>query len=343
MAEIISPSEVSQIKDRDKGLSSLTSPPSEFVVSTGEYKVLNIHKVRNEERFEGKDMRDVAWEYIYRTNRLIEIIEGRYSNEKYGEIRSTDGEKYDGHKFDTVIYLDKSARPVSWLVRKFWQNLSNGENVQPTIHFLNINHKDKALEEAEVSGSSIAEDKIFDFRRLNKDKILAIRALFHQGELSESNWRSEVAKKSVFNGKNILIVDEVECSGKSLECAQRLLKLAFPEVTDISGVYFWDSCFSQEEYGRQMNSVPAWYKKRSTFGNEKSAFGRGIGDINEAYYKNTPHSLGIKLGSFVLSAPHIGEKFNRLKVSEDEEAFFLRKDINLLHQDFVRYKQSKTQ
>jgi len=77
--------------------------------------------------------------------------------------------------------------------------------------------------------------------------------------------------------------------------------------------------------------VPVWY-------DTKVVGGRGLGDKNESYYSQTPHSLKFRVGSFVLSAPHLGQGYERQSASSDKLTTALRKDIDQLHHDYVRTK-----
>lgn len=317
-----------------------------FVAKAENYSLLHRHLKAQPDLW--TDMSKVAKEYIRRTEKIIRVLDGTSENR--------DMEDYDNNLVksgapEVVIYLDKSARPVSWLVSKFWDDIANDKAVKPIIKFLNIDRNDKSWKNLEVTGSSEDADKRYDFSRLPKDKILAVRAIFSRKKLSENNWREEVMDKSDLDGKRILIVDEVKSSGNTLMIAQSLLKLAF-KTSNVSGVYFWnsrfDSILSNGRVAQQMRSVPVWY-------DNTTVRGRGVGDKNDFYYGfDDSHGIGFREGSFVLSAPHVkpiekevvkdnGDKikvivgYQRIK---DELAIDLRRDINQLHIDYLKYIKS---
>jgi len=359
MSEIISSNEVlsQETQTETEILPFPESPPAEFVINPGKFKVLNIHKVRNEKRFEGKDMRDVAWEYIRCTNNIIRVIDGRDKRRDLVEL-DKDQKPLPFDKPDVVIYLDKSARPVSWFVRRFWSTMADKNAVKPETKFININVDEPMFEHIEDSDGDDKTTIVYHFDQwTNNEKegeytnmLLAIRAVFHRGELSESNWKDEVMddEKSYLANKNILLVDEVKCEGRQMRLVQQLLKLTFPH-TSVTGIYFWDSKFEsvKDNPGKwQMHSVPAWFER-------KNVFGRGVAEKNPVYYSGSPN-IRMKKGSFILSAPHLEvetqedgkmvfkrpkpkDKYDKKKDNPnfDHKAVNLRKDINQLHQDYI--------
>lgn len=68
-----------------------------------------------------------ASEYVTDAANLITVMDGT------AEMYADDPER---EKPDHVIYLDKSARPVSWLVNTFWKDFSEEE--RPSHSYLNI-------------------------------------------------------------------------------------------------------------------------------------------------------------------------------------------------------------
>lgn len=349
MTETISSHEVSSPNPESEILPFPPFPPSEFIVGLGDFTVLNHHIVWDDDRFKGKEMKDVAWEYLRCTKRLIEEIN-------------------EGN-FDAVMYLDKSARPVSWFVRTFWQEMSkkNDQNEplkQPMIGFLNVNGQDEIWKktESEEKNEDPSQQK-YDFYNINlsedenkknlkkyKEKVLAIRAIFSRGALSENNWMEEVMKDSDLDGKRILIVDEVKATGRTLNITKQLIEAAFPDSL-IGGVYFWDSDFTIDDDKSQMHSVPAWFSK-------KDMGGRGVGDVDEVYYneKTSDNKYKIsdnryRIGSFILSSPFYKDKIKIKTMVEngiidkavepvgrervpDIWAAHLRRDIRILHKAY---------
>ena len=323
--------------------SEVTPQLNRFVANVENYRLLSLHLKARPDLW--TDMSKVATEYIRRTEKIIRVLDG---TSQHRDVEDYDDKVVGMGAPDVVIYLDKSARPVSWLVSKFWKDIANDKAVKPMIKFLNIDRNDDSWRDLEVTGSREDTDKRYDFSRLPKDKILAIRAIYSKKKLSEDNWREKVKDKSDLDGKRILIVDEVKSSGNTLMIAQSLLKLAF-KTSNVSGVYFWNSRFiPRSPNGRvvqQMTSVPVWY-------DNETVWGRGVGNKNETYYSfNDSYGIGFREGSFVLSAPHVKpiekevvkENGDKVKVivgfqrQKDELAINLRQDIDQLHTDYLVY------
>lgn len=315
------------------------------------YGVLSLHlkEAKPEER---SCMDDVALRYITCTKKIIKVIDG---TEKHRDLMDYDKNAVPLASPDVIIYLDKSARPVSWLVQKFWPDMADKKAVKPITRFINIDRDDQIWRDIEFAEEGDSTSKTYLFDRLPQDKVLDVRALFHRGELSESNWKSEVMddKKSDLVNKNILIVDEVKFKGQTMKLAQGILKLAFPN-SNVTGVYFWDSqphavrVGSGSQCELQMTSVPAWYDKAKPFG-------RGVGNKSELYFnfdknKEKPRDFRLKLASFILSTPHFEitkkevvkengdrvEVIDEFKIIKDELAVSLRRDIDQLHQDYIK-------
>lgn len=336
--------------------------PNEFAYKRENYKVLSLHlkETKPEER---SCMDDVALRYLSCTEKIIKVLDG---TDEHRDLMDYDKNAVPLASPDVVIYLDKSARPVSWLVQKFWPDMADKKAVKPRTKFINIDRDDQIWRDIESAEEGDPTSKTYRFDRIPKDKVLALRALFYRGELSESNWKNEVMddKKSDLANKNILIIDEVKFKGQTMKLAQGILKLAFPN-SNVTGVYFWDSqphavfVGSGSQCEMQMTSVPAWYDK-------KDSFGRGVSNKSELYYSgldhypsnpdNTvkkPRDIRFKLGSFILSAPHFEpvykEKFkengdkitviDRAKLIRDKKAILLRQDIDRLYQDYVQHRR----
>ncbi|MEX2398575.1 MAG: hypothetical protein WD432_00785, partial [Candidatus Saccharimonadales bacterium] len=104
-------------------------PNKDEVISDEEeqFQILNHGYMR------GETAEDLQIRYIYLTERTIKRICG------FGDPED---------KVDRVIFLDKSARPVAWMVRKFWNHFAEddpetGEQMKmPSMSFLNIDKDD---------------------------------------------------------------------------------------------------------------------------------------------------------------------------------------------------------
>jgi hypothetical protein len=185
---------------------------------------------------------------------------------------------------DRVIWMDKSARPVSWLVDAFWDDFAADGAPKPPYSFLNFERAEWFAKIGKTEQDYKDGDRTkFNADLLDEDEILRIRALFTARNIHEGNWRDEMRDdESIFEGEHIMVIDEVQATGgATTDIALGVLKRAFPRAT-ISARYFWKSgivdSITASTGERQMKSSPVWYKT-----NELG--GRGIGDTNEDHYR----------------------------------------------------------
>ncbi len=217
---------------------------------------------------------------------------------------------------DHVIYLDKSARPVSWLVNTFWKDFSEAEcpghsylNIDrmPLFHRTGVNIMPNGYIKNPDGSSRVAMGRDFKVENLPKGDIERIRALYLEDGLESDEVSAENLQKiretpAKLDGKNILIVDEVKRSGSTLEIAEKMIRAAFPEAASVRGTYFWHGGSKVTGEGEhQMLSIPVWY-------DSKTSLGRGIGELDPVHYKEryekypNPKTRAQKFGAFVLSA-----------------------------------------
>ncbi len=239
---------------------------------------------------------------------------------------------------DHVIYLDKSARPVSWFVNVFWDTFS--ENERPAHSYLNIDRQPWLRRSGLVLDAngyitdpdgSQHRSKPSDFKIENipKDDFARIRALYIDGGIEEEDAEKIMHTPSKLDGKNILIVDEVKRSGATLDIAQQLIERAFPEAASVRGAYFWKSGAKVSPDGEesQMLSVPIWY-------DSTREEGRGIGDIEPGFYERrfekwqNPRARAQKFGSLVLSS------MVDLRTEPGNRSRELMREIKQMKQDF---------
>ena len=96
-------------------LTQYTHSAEEFpVLAEQTHKVLRNGKIVNERI----NINENIMHYLQDTAQLISVIDGRLGS---------------GVPYDHVIYLDKSARPVSWLVNLFWNDFA--EKDKEWIHY----------------------------------------------------------------------------------------------------------------------------------------------------------------------------------------------------------------
>ena len=248
-------------------------------------------------------------------------------------------------KADHVIYLDKSARPVSWLVDEFWDDFS--DNPEPSKSFLAIDrrpwferlgfeltgHEEIRNKNGELRPAT-GKDFWEKYDELPLEKQLEwsarIRALYIEGGIDSEDPEKIMSTPTVLDGKNLLIIDEVSRSGSTLNIAKGLLKRAIPELTSVKGYIFWKDTSVETEAGTQMGATPVWYPH-----DPSDWRGRGVKDIDIDYYKEqyqknpSKDTLARYYGAFVLGVPLVDKNEEPGQLS-----WKLRDEIKKMHTNY---------
>lgn len=252
----------------------------------------------------------------------------------------------------SVVYLDKSARPVAWLVRSLWPLLAREPGTpyeqgkvpqRPREYFLNID-KVEWLHYMGVPTKYIedAPEELIDIDKVDKEHLTRIRAHFSTEKITEDNLDEAWSHPTRLDGQHVMIVDEVMSSGQTLRIAQRLLTSAIPEAV-FSG-QFWakpgrvplNKGIPDQEGKLQFQRewVPVWYSK-------DVESGRGVGDRNHEWPEilaRTGNSVPeyTKIGRYILSTPpHDPLSYAR---RGDQAAEELRTDIKKLALELEQHK-----
>lgn len=167
-------------------------------------------------------------EYVHLTDELIRRLEG------------TD----DHPKPDYVIYLDKSARPVSWLVRELWDDLARE---------LGTKFEDRVIPERPKSLFLNIDSK----HHFEKSDIPGLRSLFTTEVVENLDGIED--KPTYFDGKRVLVVDEIGVTHATRVKAQAYLEMAFPEAT--IDTFTWMDQGPQSRYGG--NGAPPSFDKQT--------------------------------------------------------------------------------
>lgn len=215
--------------------------------------------------------------------------------------------------FDHVIYLDKSARPVCWLVNVFWDDFSSSE--RPPHSFLSIDRAEwfrRVGLNSSIDGRDRDTLDLFtpgDFAQRADSVSLADRASIHalyvDDGVNTEDPDAILDLPTSLDGKRVLIVDEVSRTGSTLEIAATVLKQAIPNVAEVATYEFYHKhgVVSNNQTGeRELSDAPIWY-------NRDRVEGRGIGEIRPDHYEQrylehpNPRTLAQRLGARVLASP----------------------------------------
>lgn len=232
---------------------------------------------------------------------------------------------------DEVLFLDKSARPVAWLVDSLWEVMADKGAKKPHLGFIHIDRKDWwSRVKLPLVGEENRDPFEFNIKDVSEDAINAIRAKFVIGDLTPDNYGNEVWKlPTTLDGKNVLIVDEIRSSGATTHMATELLSCAVPSAT-FKSVYFWSTPYNEgksveidnkdgtRSVQRRMYNIPVWYDKHKPDGREVSDPSSGV--MDRLYRENpTQENLKRRIAWFVESVTpedvgaDVDERTKRLK------------------------------
>lgn len=331
-------SEKLNLSSKENNLESL--PPAErFRVDVSDYPLFRQQVVQRP----AKDhLESEVWNidrtvstYVTDTADLISAIDG---TAEYSITDPYHEKEFKGVKADHVLYLDKSARPVSWLVNMFWDDFSEEERPEHSylnidrlrmLDFAGISHREGYV--AEPSGA-MHRATFADFEKeadkLPLEVFAGIRAQYIDGGIDTEDPEEIMKMPTKLDGKNLLIVDEVADTGLTMEMSKYMLKKAIPELKSVHGTYFWDAGKSKLQNGdTQQLSVPVWY-------NSTHSDGRGIADIDESYYQKkfeenpTSRNRARKMGAFALSVP------KNLETEHGQRSRELAREMRKMQEDY---------
>ena len=305
------------------------------------HKVLRNGKIINERI----NINENIIHYVKETALLISVIDGRLNS---------------GIPYDHVIYLDKSARPVSWLINMFWNDFArkdeNGLPVKrpkhsyinidrsPWFRNVGINVSDDGRQKEDGKLATYG-DFVKNIGNLSKRHLAEIRALYIPGGIEEESMEWVMSHPTILDAKNVLIVDEVSRTGATLDIAKHLFRLAIPDANNIDGAYFWHSSEPLLKLGEEtvLTSLPVWY-------DPATLTGRGIGSPDPYYYRKKFEKYSAQdysskridykklrthaFSSSVFSAPLLNDNGEVIGLAAEEKTRKLCRDIQHLFDEY---------
>jgi len=219
---------------------------------------------------DGRHVSDLSLrvQYLHLTDRLINTV-------------------VDGG-FDRVIFLDKSARPVCWLMRLAWPALSPSITRRafspapplPQCTFLNIDR----LQWRHIMDSS--NTGVFDVDQIPEHPIIGLRHAFQAYRESNATWLDD---------QRVLVVDEVRVSGDTATIAASILKRAFPLADFVPSQWMTPKLVTRSGGNRYNNQLPVWYR-------DDTHLGRGIGDRDPEWSQRS-RNWRVRSAAWFLSRP----------------------------------------
>lgn len=276
-----------------------TTPEDKF-----SYQLLTGH-ARGDGSYKTSDQ--LRMEYLHLTDRLIHrITEGvEKTNQETGEIYT--------EPYDSIVFLDKSARPLSWLTREMWQDYAINENGEvhkmPAMKFLNID-REQWLDQVDPLG--VGAENI---ESVNPEIIDSLRSIFVSTNHKRHGLEDISTAPAELDNQNILVVDEVRSTGRTLSISRKFLERAFP-TAHIDGTH-WMGSLTAKAGGLSIGNadLPVWYKSDDV---------RGRGVDNRISKPEGVKNITQRLGHWFLST-----RF----ASPDPASLQLRKELKQLVHD----------
>lgn len=262
-----------------------------------EYRILKGHSLENGTQKTDEQLRE---QYLRNTDRLIGIIDGTIS---------------DKEPYDVVLYLDKSGRPVAWMVNELWDDLARQAGTsfdddivppRPQTYFLNID-REQWLPTVDPNHTGL-----YNIDAIPEETIDSLRSIYqlHSGSY-----------ETLLSNKRVLVVDEVRATGSTLAVAQQILRRAFPDTLFDTEYWMDPGLYTGKDGVSRNNDVPVWYKANDPTG-------RAVADRDLLRSKNS-RSRVQRLGMWFLSSTF---------AQVDENSLQLRNEIKQLARD-LRHKK----
>ena len=268
------------------------------------YQLLTEHK-RTDGSIKSSDQ--LKTEYVRLTDNLVNTITNGVNvlNPNTGET--------ERKPIDFIVWLDKSARPVSWLTKELWPQLGVDEEgndvTMPAFRFVNI---DREQWTSEVDPNNVGKTYVDE---LSPTIIRSLRSIF----LSNPSDRPDSLDESIddaptqFDGKTVMIIDEVRSSGRTLDYATSFFKRAFPEGSFVGD--YWMSGMTTKGEAVGNADIPVWYS-------DETSKGRGVNNRNidlSLKSKNRTQRLGARFLSTAFKdddplSVQLREEFHQLSI-----------------------------
>lgn len=188
---------------------------------------------------------------------------------------------------DYVVFLDKSARPVAWLMKSLWPMLGVDDDGNPArmpeIRFANIDREQWSI----IMGRSTDKEGGAGISGVPQSTIDDLSDTF-----SDHNPPSHNVPD--INHARIRIVDEVMASGDTIRMATGLFQRAFPEA-EVHDIYWMtpETKVQKRDGARYNAELPVWYK-------DNDMRGRLVADRNIRVSEKSP-STAQRQGAVFLS------------------------------------------
>ena len=256
-----------------------------------------------------RSVEELLEDYVAMLNPLIEAMAGAD----------------DAAGADVAVFLDKSARPLAWMIRALGSHVApqrSGEGSQlavvrpmPAMRFVRIDRLAWRLDRRR----SFAEAGM---RPVTDDEVRGLRAVFQIGTRNE------------LDGRRLLVIDEQSETGDTLRVARILFEKAFP--TSQTTTMRWINSRIDPRTGHPaVVKIPAWYPLDDALGGPDDPRGRGVFDPVPYESDRPAHGPRFPPESYpFLCTPAISEPGGEARAS-DPASMQLRLEVRRLVEDFL--------
>ncbi|MDL2363492.1 MAG: hypothetical protein QFB86_03890 [Patescibacteria group bacterium] len=223
-------------------------------------------------------------------------------------------------KPDVVVWLDKSARPLSWFTKELWSKMATDPTTgevpkMPDFRFVNID-REQWVNKLDPEGNGH-----MDIKRIDPTIIRSLRSIFVSPIAKRDGLTEKIDNApSQFDGKTVMIVDEVYSSGRTLQYSQAFFERAFP--TAKIGTAYWMSGITMKQGASGNKDLPVWYK-------QGDITGRGVGNRNDSLSAKSQNTTQ-RLGRYFLSTPLPGPDPNSLQLRKELHELATNPDVPVM-------------
>ncbi|HVX24580.1 MAG TPA: hypothetical protein VG992_04560 [Candidatus Saccharimonadales bacterium] len=181
---------------------------------------------------------------------------------------------------DTLVFLDKSARPLAWMMRTFWDEIAPQERDQetgelrvipmPKMRFATVDR----LEWRKDPKKEFIDGGAKEITQANLD---GLRAIFSRDD------------QHGLDHDKIYVIDEQSESGDTLDIAKQLFTQAFPDATVRGRSFIQHPYVDNPKTGERtykIQEIPPWYPLKSANMTHQDIRGRGVFDAIPYYRRS---------------------------------------------------------
>jgi len=150
-------------------------------------------------------------------------------------------QRVQNEHIDTLVFLDKSARPISWLFRELWGR-ECADQPMPNVRFINIGRNVESHQQHDSLHQQIAaNENIYEHAEGDVNAVEAKNMLQRNAIGIQETAIHEIQKiyNDDFVDQQVLIIDEYMSTGATKVKAAALFAEAFPQAKQIISTHLF--------------------------------------------------------------------------------------------------------